>query len=474
YFDGTDGPDFITATSTNADVTGSVVTNDGGSNKTVKNVDFVNLRGLDGNDTIDAGGITVASGVGNVGMLGGEGDDHLTAGIKPGSLFGNEGTNTLTGGLAVDTFISYSETDTIEANGAGADVLYDGQSGRSGGRTITGSTLYAYEQDQDGCDAQSRVRPDPSGTKVISSLCRPGTQTVPFGVSKVRLDFDDAINTKALADLTLQDDLALEVDGDAALDDLVDVTIQTGGWTVSESGGTTTIDPAHSDYANVTLRDIGTTKYLVHNPWSDKNQGFGHRVIRDLLFRFPSAAERDGIRSSLANGSKTRAQVVAGIMNTDEYRGNDVDRVFVRFLRRTPDPSGRAYWINALRNGRSLQKFRAQLFGSNEYFVKAGNTNASFVRAAYFDVLGRLPDPSGEAYWTKKIDNGADRGSVANAFLASTEARRAIVKDQYQRFALRLPTTTESEQWVGKLAGVTGERDLIAFLAASTAYYDAG
>ncbi|MGN6693122.1 MAG: hypothetical protein ACTHN0_03015, partial [Aquihabitans sp.] len=45
YFDGTDGPDFITATSTNADVTGSVVTNDGGSNKTVKNVDFVNLRG---------------------------------------------------------------------------------------------------------------------------------------------------------------------------------------------------------------------------------------------------------------------------------------------------------------------------------------------------------------------------------------------------------------------------------------------
>ena len=67
--------------------------------------------------------------------------------------------------------------------------------------------------------------------------------------------------------------------------------------------------------------------------------------------------------------------VVAGLMDTDEYRGLDVDRTFVKYLRRTADPAGRTYWITSIRNGKALWRFRAQLFGSNEYFTKAGGEN---------------------------------------------------------------------------------------------------
>jgi hypothetical protein len=159
-------------------------------------------------------------------------------------------------------------------------------------------------------------------------------------------------------------------------------------------------------------------------------------------------------------------------MNTDEYRGLDVDRTFVKYLRRTPDAGGRTYWITSLRNGKALWRFRAQLFGSNEYFTKAGGTNASYVTKAYNDVLGRDPDPSGQAYWTDKLTDGADRGSVALQFINSAETRRRLVDEQFLRFLDRLPTTGERTTWIPRITGATGEADLIAYLANSNTYYN--
>ena len=75
-----------------------------------------------------------------------------------------------------------------------------------------------------------------------------------------------------------------------------------------------------------------------------------------------------------------------------------------------------------------------------EYFTKAGGTNALYVAKAYEDVLGRKPDPSGQVYWTNKLNNGADRGSVALQFINSPEARRRLVDDQFLRFLARFPT----------------------------------
>ena len=145
----------------------------------------------------------------------------------------------------------------------------------------------------------------------------------------------------------------------------------------------------------------------------------------------------------------------------------------MRYLARQADPSGRTYWINSLKSGKALWRFRAQLFGSNEYFTKAGSTNAKYVDKVYLDVLGRLPDPSGRAYWTGKLDGGADRGSVALQFINSSEFRRFVVDDQFLRFLDRKATTAEQDAWSPKITGTaTGEQDLIAFLAASADYYN--
>ena len=212
--------------------------------------------------------------------------------------------------------------------------------------------------------------------------------------------------------------------------------------------------------------------FSVHGPWTNKNQGFAHRAYRDLLFRFPTNTVRDQVRDQLTAGTKTRAAVAQGLIDTDEYRGLDVDRVFVKYLHRTSDPSGRTYWINALRGGRALWRFRAQLFGSNEYFSKAGGSNAAYVTQAYNDALGRNPDPSGQAYWTNKLNAGAERGMVALQFINSAEARRRLVDDQFLRFLDRLPTTAEQAEWSAAVSDAGGEQALIADLVASNAFFN--
>lgn len=474
YFDGTDGDDVMTASSSSSTVSVTLTSPEGGTTRSAVNAERLALRSGAGNDTLTTTAVSAASSVDFAFLQGGTGNDSLTSGPHAASLYGDVGTNTMTAGSVASSFVSDSPTDVINTGAVGADGLEDRLSGRSGGRTITGSTLTDYEQPQPKCDAQTRVRPGASSTiAVTSSLCRPGSQALPATIADVLVDFRDTIPNRALADVVLVGDEDYALYGDDELDDLFDITVPAGTFTQGTAGAAKTITTASAAYGDLEIYNASAEDIFVHGPWTNTYEEFGHRAIRDLLFRFATLGERIQIRNALAASTKTRAQIVSELMGTDEYRGLDVDRVFVRFLKRASDPAGRTYWISALRDGRPLRKFRAQLFGSSEYYTKAGGTASGFVEAAYFDVMGRLPDPSGRAYWTNKVANGADRGQVANTFLASTEARRTIVQDQFLRFLMRLPTTQESEQWVDALAGPTGEQQLIGFLAASQTYYQA-
>lgn len=49
--------------------------------------------------------------------------------------------------------------------------------------------------------------------------------------------------------------------------------------------------------------------------------------------------------------------------------------------------------------------------------------NAAFVTSACLDVLGRNPDSAGFVNWVALLDGGADRATVMNAIVFSTEAR---------------------------------------------------
>ncbi|WP_421121589.1 DUF4214 domain-containing protein [Aquihabitans daechungensis] len=320
-------------------------------------------------------------------------------------------------------------------------------------------------------DVTVRVRPAGGGGATMTySLSRTGQQAVPAGFEEMRVSLYgmSPLTPRTLADVVVPA-RDVEISSHEGEQELIDITVPTGSWTDTVASGTRTIATSSGAVGNVRLFDGAT--YQVHGPWTNQNQGFGHRVYRDLLLRFASVAEREAVNTKLTNGTATRAQVIQGIVYADEYRGVDVDRVFLRYLRRHADPGGKTYWVGSLRNGKSLRQFRAQLFGSNEYFTKAGGTNAAFVTRAYEDVLGRKPDPSGQAYWTNKANNGTERGLIARQFLSSPEAKRTIVRDQFLRFLDRQPTASEIDTWTAALDTLNGEQALVASLAGSSAYF---
>lgn len=473
-FTGSDLADTISVTSTGAGATIAQSNDDGGGSTTFANAKFLQVYGGAGDDSISATGVASASSIDYVSLYGDGGDDGVTAGPVGTQLHGGPGANTLTGGAGQDAFWSEGDADVVNgATDANPEFIYDTDSLRSGGRTLNGFTAtdtFVTQAHQG--DVSMRVRPGPAGTATVTtSLTRPGQQAVPASLGRLSLGqaYVGAVAHRGLADVVTGAkpvNVTLPTTGGG----LIDVTVPSGAFEATLTGQDLLVT---SSYGQVNAAYVpSAAAYRVHGPWTNKNQGFAHRVTRDLMFRFASNADRDLIRDQLTNGTRTRGQVAAALMNTDEYRGLDVDRVFVKYLRRASDPGGRTYWINSLRSGKALWRFRAQLFGSNEYFSKAGGTNASYVKKAYNDVLGRDPDPSGQAYWTGKLDGGADRGSVALQFMNSPEARRRLVDDQFLRFLDRLPTSAEQSTWVARIPSDTGEQDLIAFLASSNAYFD--
>ncbi|MFN8018158.1 MAG: DUF4214 domain-containing protein [Acidimicrobiales bacterium] len=472
---GTSGADKVTLLASTTELRAYATVGAGGSKTWIfNNAESAQVQGGAGDDVLDASGVDATSGLTYTSLSGEGGDDTLVAGAKQANMGGGTGTNTFTGGPEADYAFSGSDTDTIDMKG-GENRIADLDSLRSGGRTITNSTgpNDYYDVDLGGGDAVWRVRPTgATSMQAVAALNRPGIQPLPAALFEAGAYFQ---GYNELADRNLADLVAgskdLFVTGGDRKDVLVDITIPSGTWsttgTIGNGSGTVSTDAPQT--GDIFLNNVGPVS--LHGKWANKDRGFVHRSTRDLMFRFASTATLDEGEAFLGDGTITRKQYTASLMGTDEYRGLDVDRTFIKYLRRKPDAGGRTYWINSIRNGKALWRFRAQLFGSNEYFTKAGGTNAAYVTRAYTDVLGRAPDPSGRTYWTNKLNNGADRGAVDLQFINSAEARRRLVDDQILRFLMRKPTTTEQTTWVAKLPGATGEQELIAFLVNSNEYY---
>ena len=102
---------------------------------------------------------------------------------------------------------------------------------------------------------------------------------------------------------------------------------------------------------------------------------------------------------------------------------NDSDfltRVYQNVLGRLPDPAGLQYWLGPLQNGALT---RAQVFDQFVRSVEYDNLvrSRAFGNLMYMGFLQRSADPSGLAYWTQVIANGAPLPNVVQGFISSTE-----------------------------------------------------
>jgi len=180
-------------------------------------------------------------------------------------------------------------------------------------------------------------------------------------------------------------------------------------------------------------------------------------LASDALGQNPSVkSSRTAATTAVVTGLKGRQAAAADL--------------FQQAFNRTIDPSGRTYWSNKLVTI-SRPEMLARLTGSSEFYRRAGGTIPQFVDAVYQSVLGRAADPSGRAYWINRLENGRSVEGVARSLVASSEYRRTQVNRTFDRILDRAPTVGERDYWTTKIA-TTRIEVLIAALAGSGEFYD--
>ncbi len=155
-----------------------------------------------------------------------------------------------------------------------------------------------------------------------------------------------------------------------------------------------------------------------------------------------------------------------------------VVRLYYAHFLRAPDHEGLQHWTAVSRSGRSLNAISEEFVRAPEFEARYGSLDdAAYVDLVYTNVLERLPDPEGGAYWRSQLAQGRSRGEVMAAFAESAEFRermagRVQATMLYTGMLRRAPEGQGLEYWAGVLDGGTPYRNVIAGFLGAPEYHD--
>lgn len=153
---------------------------------------------------------------------------------------------------------------------------------------------------------------------------------------------------------------------------------------------------------------------------------FGPDVAAAALTRTEDGFRIGGAEGLLLRGVDRFVFDDATLALDDSAEALAAARLYAAAFARDPDPAGAAFWAGVLA-GAGARPVAAAFAGSAEFAARLGDApdDGAFLGLLYDGVLGRAPDPGGEAYWTGRLAEGATRGDVLAAFADSAENRAA-------------------------------------------------
>lgn len=100
-----------------------------------------------------------------------------------------------------------------------------------------------------------------------------------------------------------------------------------------------------------------------------------------------------------------------------------IARLYNAYFGRYPEESGWQYWNGRFVDDEPLAKMSQFFSESSEFQLLYGDglSNAQFVSLVYTNVLGRLGEPEGMAFWESQLDGGMIRGELMIGFSESVE-----------------------------------------------------
>lgn len=108
-------------------------------------------------------------------------------------------------------------------------------------------------------------------------------------------------------------------------------------------------------------------------------------------------------------------------VTVDSLVGQFVTRLYSVCLGRTPDAAGKADWVNRLETKQITGIGAAHGFVFSLEFKNKNLCNEDYVEQLYLAFMGRNADATGRQYWVKNLESGMSREEVFNGFALSTE-----------------------------------------------------
>jgi len=186
----------------------------------------------------------------------------------------------------------------------------------------------------------------------------------------------------------------------------------------------------------------------------------------------PNSANRHAAQLTHNHTSyASRLNLTNALVRQTGFLQSEVNLLYSRVLGRAPESTAALNaWTRYLART-SFEQTLAQMFASNEFFARAGGTNAGYVTGIYNILFNRNPDPAAQG-WVTQLNNGASRVSVANQILRSPEGVTTAVFNAYQFVLGRTPDQAGLQYFSNYLRRGGSFNGLLAQLLASDEYYN--
>jgi beta-lactamase class A len=190
---------------------------------------------------------------------------------------------------------------------------------------------------------------------------------------------------------------------------------------------------------------------------------FVRRQHRDVLGRSPTFGEIYYGTQYVGDSTARSATLLATMVRSAELdrSGLFVLRLYLGSLGRLPTYEVYRQRRDRVALGLSTQEQQAQAIATSTELTGPGSmSNAQFVDLVYQRALGRSPDASGRAYWISRLDAGASRGSVLAFFTEAPVAQweraaEVAVAATVLSMLGRPPTDTGFARWTARLESGT-------------------
>jgi hypothetical protein len=239
---------------------------------------------------------------------------------------------------------------------------------------------------------------------------------------------------------------------------------EVAGWVSAFTGGLTNEGLvagflASSEYYNNPAKGNGDNRDWITSATSD------------VLTRAATTDEMAALEAALMPANL--AEMAGQITHSAEHFAQFITTAYQKYLGRTPDDAGLAFWVSLMQAGLSDEQLEAKFIGSPEYIAQHGGNGAGWVRGLYHDLLGRNATDAEVSGWVNALNKGVSTETIAFGFASSPEREAMRIRDDYFSYLGRDASPGEIDFWVKAFGQGLSNEDLAASFIASPEYYDA-